>query len=274
MGQTTTTIGSRLRAARHHRGLTLRDISNTTKISMTALEAIERNDFARLSKGPFRKAYLRAFAAEVGMDPDEIAREYRAQFGTDAPVEPLALRVFEGQEPESRRWPAAVVVVAGLTSLVLGWLISTRASVSEEAPAAAWIIQPAVASRPESVASAIAVDSMEDVTGGGPAAARAADSALRLDLRAHESCWVQATADGERVVYRLMEAGDHTVIEADSTITLRVGDAAAIVYSINGAVGRPLGRKGEVVTIRITDDNYGDLHLDPPGPVTPGAAST
>jgi len=33
--------------ARETRGMTLRDIAATTKISMTALVAIERNDFAR-----------------------------------------------------------------------------------------------------------------------------------------------------------------------------------------------------------------------------------
>jgi DNA-binding XRE family transcriptional regulator len=43
MDQMATDIGSRLRQARERRGLTLRDIATTTKISMTALAAIEDN---------------------------------------------------------------------------------------------------------------------------------------------------------------------------------------------------------------------------------------
>lgn len=53
MDQIATDIGSRLRQAREKRGLTLRDIATTTEISMTALAAIEHNDFARLHSGVF-----------------------------------------------------------------------------------------------------------------------------------------------------------------------------------------------------------------------------
>lgn len=37
---------------------------------------------------------------------------------------------------------------------------------------------------------------------------------------------------------------------------MRVGDPAAFVYWLNGALGRPLGPPGEPVTVRITEDNY------------------
>jgi cytoskeletal protein RodZ len=77
MDQTATDMGSRLRQAREQRGLTLRDVARTTKISMSVLVAIEHNDFARLPGGAFRRAYVRAFAAEVGLNGDELARECR-----------------------------------------------------------------------------------------------------------------------------------------------------------------------------------------------------
>jgi cytoskeletal protein RodZ len=79
MEHITTDIGSRIRQAREQRGLTIRDIANTTKISTAALNAIEHNDFARLPGGVFSRAYVRAFATEVGLDADELTREYRAR---------------------------------------------------------------------------------------------------------------------------------------------------------------------------------------------------
>jgi hypothetical protein len=57
-------------------------------------------------------------------------------------------------------------------------------------------------------------------------------------------------------------------------ITLRVGDAGAVAYSINGATGRPLGRNGEVVTVRITNDNLGSLDAEPAKPVPIKGAAT
>ncbi|MDO8681608.1 MAG: helix-turn-helix domain-containing protein [Acidobacteriota bacterium] len=73
-------VGGRLRRAREQRGLSLRDAAHRTKLSIFTLEAIERNDFGRLPGGMFRKAYVRTLAAEVGLDPGELASEYCARF--------------------------------------------------------------------------------------------------------------------------------------------------------------------------------------------------
>ena len=121
MNQITTDIGSRLRQARETRGLTLRDIAATTKISMTALVAMERNDFARLPGGVFRKAYVRAFASEVGLNADELAREYHARFERE-PSWPL-LGHESDWKPRRFSHPvvAILVTIAGL--LISGLLI-------------------------------------------------------------------------------------------------------------------------------------------------------
>jgi cytoskeletal protein RodZ len=69
-------VGSWLHHARVRRGMTLQDIARSTKIPVRLLGAIEVNDFARLPGGVFRRAYVRAFAAEVGLDPDELSKAY------------------------------------------------------------------------------------------------------------------------------------------------------------------------------------------------------
>jgi len=61
-------FGGSLRAARERRGLSLRQIANATKISMITLEALERNDIARLPGGIFTRAFVRSYALEVGLD--------------------------------------------------------------------------------------------------------------------------------------------------------------------------------------------------------------
>jgi hypothetical protein len=97
---------------------------------------------------------------------------------------------------------------------------------------------------------------------------------LRLEIRLHRPCWVSAVADGERVVYRLMQPGERTLVEARSVITLRVGDAGAVAYSINEATGRPLGTNGEVVTVRITNENVESLSAEPATAIPAKGAAT
>ena len=118
-------IGAHLREARERAGITLRDVAAATKISVPALEALERNDIARLPGGIFVRAFVRAYARHVGLDPEDAVRRFVARF-PDAAVEDSPAR-FEGRaeaididdgQPGSRMWrvvwwllPLVLVVV-------------------------------------------------------------------------------------------------------------------------------------------------------------------
>ncbi|OFW26844.1 MAG: hypothetical protein A3H97_15005 [Acidobacteria bacterium RIFCSPLOWO2_02_FULL_65_29] len=255
MEQRATDIGSRLRHAREQRGLTLRDIANITKISTAALNAIEHNDFARLPGGVFRRAYVRAFAAEVGLNADDLAREYRARFEAALPAGPPLRQEADGGDRVRLPQRLAFVSVTLVGILIGGSLIFKRAQVPQEASRG--MLNTVGADLPKDSARTDESDGTEGVAFTKPAVAQISAPALRLEIRSNGPCWVSAVADGERVVYRLMQPGERTLVEARSAITLRVGDAGSVVYSINGARGRPLGRNGEAVTVHITHDNLG-----------------
>ncbi len=116
MQQDTLDIGSRLKSAREKRGLTLRDVADSTKISMSALKSIELNDFDRLPGGLYRRSYLQAFAGAVGLDGAELTREYRARF-EPAPVPeapPAATVGFVGRLRAHGRLAAATMTLTGV----------------------------------------------------------------------------------------------------------------------------------------------------------------
>jgi cytoskeleton protein RodZ len=73
-------FGGKLRLARERRGISLRQIATSTKISAAALEALERNDVSKLPGGIFSRAFVRSYAVEVGLDPDETVREFLDRF--------------------------------------------------------------------------------------------------------------------------------------------------------------------------------------------------
>src|SRR5215212_9058012 len=79
-------FGAKLREARERRGLSLRQVANATKISIGALEALERNDVSRLPGGIFSRAFVRSYAVEVGLDPDLTVMEFITNFPNDAGV--------------------------------------------------------------------------------------------------------------------------------------------------------------------------------------------
>ena len=73
-------FGAKLREAREHRGLSLRVIADATKISVRALEALEENDISRLPGGIFSRSFVRAYAVEVGLDPEQTIAEFITRF--------------------------------------------------------------------------------------------------------------------------------------------------------------------------------------------------
>jgi cytoskeleton protein RodZ len=69
-------FGEQLRLAREARGISLREISEQTRISMRYLEAIEANDFKRLPGGIFNRSFIRAYAKYIGFDEKEAVESY------------------------------------------------------------------------------------------------------------------------------------------------------------------------------------------------------
>ena len=93
-------FGGKLRQARERRGISLRQIAASTKISAAALEALERNDISKLPGGIFSRAFVRSYAVEVGLDPDDTVREFLERFNQEAP--PAAAAVTT-EVPEQER---------------------------------------------------------------------------------------------------------------------------------------------------------------------------
>jgi cytoskeletal protein RodZ len=263
MEPTSTDIGSRLQCAREQRRLTLRDIANVTKISMTSLKAIERNDFAQLPGGVFRRAYIRAFAAEVGLNADALVLEYRATFEAERPTAPATRNKEAGDAAFHMPRRVAVASATTVALLIGGWLISRPAEISR----APLDVESALragdeAGRLETATPTESAAGESEVALVGTGAEAADRPALRLDIRVKRACWVSAVADGKRVAYRLMQAGERAVIDARDSITLRLGDASALDYSINGTTGRRLGGPGEVISVSFTPENV-DRYVDP-----------
>jgi cytoskeletal protein RodZ len=69
-------FGEEIRRERELREITLREISEATKISMRYLDALERNDFRHLPGGVFNKGFVRAYAQYIGIDPDAMVNAY------------------------------------------------------------------------------------------------------------------------------------------------------------------------------------------------------
>ncbi len=129
-------FGETLKRERELRQISLKEISEATKINSRYLDALEKNEFRHLPGGVFNKGFVRAFAQYIGIDPEAMVESYleelrtqesRAQEkekerGRRAGGEPR--RVWTVPEaPRSRRglW-IAVAVVVFIAAVIAGTL--------------------------------------------------------------------------------------------------------------------------------------------------------
>lgn len=242
-------VGARLRAAREARDMELRDIAATTKISVGALEAVEQNNFGLLPGGIFTRAFVRAFAAEVGLDPEQTTRDFMAQAPAEA-AEDAALQLDGDRRPSTRHVVEAVIKVLVVGVPLAGLMFLGMRSMSGNAPAAEDAATPA-GGGPETV-----VGRPASVPPTEAEAVPTAPEPLTIVLRPGGESWVSLTVDGEQAVSRIMQAGEEESHEAEGEIRLNVGNAGEFDFTLNGEDGRSLGDPGQVATVVITRDNY------------------
>src|SRR5437773_4096434 len=204
-------FGTRLRAARERRGISLRQIANATKISVSVLDALERNDISRLPGGIFGRGFVRSYAVEVGLDPEATIQDFIATFPNDSVTvgHRTSEQIEDNQMLESERRTAGtflslLAISMPIAGVVLYMGVAGRRA--RETPAPLTVVAaapapkialdpPAPAAPPASVPAEVPA-ATQATTPSAPAAPLSAELApLTIALSGKRPCWISATAD-------------------------------------------------------------------------------
>jgi cytoskeletal protein RodZ len=257
-------VGSKLREARERRHMSLRQVANATKISLAVLESLERNDITRLPGGIFSRAFVRAYAAEVGLDPDQVTQEFIEQFPDDSVTagHPTSRRFDAEEAHESDRRTASVFVKLVTASIPVALLVIyfgrparvTPQRVSEPVQsrsAADSVREPPPPAVPPAPAPVAAIPEKAE-----PSREASPPERLTVVVSSTVACWTTAMADGRRVLDRELQPDERQVLEVSTELVLTGCDGAALNLTLNGARARSLGPPGEVVMVRLTPANF------------------
>jgi len=78
-----------LASIRRNRGLSLEQISDSTKISVRSLQAIEQGDFKKLPGGIYNTSYIRQYARAIEFDESQLLAYYNSI--TEVQPDPLLI---------------------------------------------------------------------------------------------------------------------------------------------------------------------------------------
>ncbi|HEX4664906.1 MAG TPA: RodZ domain-containing protein [Terriglobales bacterium] len=116
-------FGDKLRREREMRGVTLEEISESTKIGTRSLRALEQEDFEKLPGGIFNKGFVRAYSRFLGLDEDQTVADFDLAWNEHESAkgpapEPL---VDEKPEPERSTSKLLLAVLLVILALTAGW---------------------------------------------------------------------------------------------------------------------------------------------------------
>ena len=268
-------FGTTLRDARERRGVSLRQIANATKISVAVLDALEKNDISRLPGGIFGRAFVRSYAVEVGLDPEATIQQFITQFPHDSVTvgHPTSEQTGDNDAVESDRRMAGtflkiILISVPLVGIVLYFATAGRRTADVPAPETTTVSAPAAATptpapppaveNPTPAVQKAAAPPPTPAPSVVPAPAVPASNVLSVKLSARRPCWISATVDGQKTIERLVQAGEQQTVEVRREMVLTAGDASAVAMTLNGVDARPLGKAGEVVTVRVNLTNFKD----------------
>jgi cytoskeletal protein RodZ len=237
-------VGDALAEARSQAGLTIAQVSQRTCIRETIIRGIERGDFSACGGDFYARGHIRSIGRAVGLDPEELVREYDAAHGTPHAIS--AADVFEPATPirlKERRSPNWSIAMVLVLAVVLGY--GVYRVVKSGTPAhgvAATASQPAVhTSPPQSTQPATTAPASPTPTNNH-------DWVIRLT--ALQDCWVEFTRpDGSYLSQAYIVGGTVRTWTFHRAVDMRIGNPGGIRLTVNGKdLGEP-GTQGQPVTL-------------------------
>jgi cytoskeletal protein RodZ len=234
-------IGDTLAEARRQAHLTISQVSQQTRIRETIIRGIERGDFSGCGGDFYARGHIRSIARVVGLDPDQLIREYDASHG--APHAIRAAEVFEPSTPiaiKERRSPnwSAVMILALV--IIVGYGVYHVVSGSHKATssAAQTIIHHthhSTAPRPPS---------------SPPASPMTARELVIKMVVTNEPCWVGfTTLAGGYLTQATLPAGTAKTWTFKHAVDMTIGNPGAVELTVNGRHRLSPGGQTNAITL-------------------------
>jgi cytoskeleton protein RodZ len=218
----TTMLGERLRRARESRGISLREISEQSRIPLRYLESIEHNDYKPLPGGIFNRSFVKAYAKHVGIDEREALEAYEAVASSQGATTkegalPQQPRVYT--DGSQNRSPLITILIgaAMLSILTLGvyaglnWYEKRSSTQNRQEPQVPSRVEEMIPSNP----TELEVKKESAATSIAPAG-------LKITLKAKNDVWIRVRKDNEppKMAGLMMKKDETKEFFAEETIRI------------------------------------------------------
>lgn len=269
--------GAILRRCREFHEITLEEASESTKIGVSHLKALEGDRIHEFANQAYLKGFLRIYATYLGLNSDDIARMYGKLFGVPGDKQELSGTPAVPARP-ARRWPSLKKMI--FPALLLAAILITATFFKSAPPPLVRQPQPAAA-----VAVAPPLQNPAVQTVQSSAQARKAEQGVLpprverrpaeppesektvepkrpsdqprgfiLKIKVTQAGTLTSTVDGSSPQLYELVVGDVIVWKAGKKVTLELSNAGGVDLELNGKPYKPLGDIGKPAYVELDAD--------------------
>ena len=244
-------LGDRLRLAREERDLTVDQIATLTLIQPRLIRAIEAGKLQQLPEPVYIQGFIKRYANALGMDGTAVSKEFPTE------LDPRAVQPSWKDSPAAQLRPVhlytayialIVVAISGLSYLMsrtAPWAVGLEPSPSPEAVASP--TEPSAPS-PGTSPSPTAIAPEASPSPAVPA------KPVRVQVTLTAQSWLRVDIDGETEFQGILPEGTQRSWTAESQLTLRAGNAGAVILAYNEGEAKPMGEPGTVREITFPEE--------------------
>lgn len=267
--------GAILRRCREFHEITLEEASETTKIGVSHLRALEDDQIREFANQAYLKGFLRIYATYLGLNSDDIARMYDKLFGVQgesqepvrvavAPARP-ARRLISLKKLAVPALLLAVIIITAMffkqapSPVVRPPLPPVVAVPAVQNP----VVQPVLSSAQAKKTDQDSVPKKREKRIEEPPDSenaivpkRPADAAkgFILKIKVTQNGTLSATVDGSAAQQYDLASGDVIEWKAEKKVSLELSNAGGVDVELNGKPYKPLGPPGKSAYIEFDAD--------------------
>lgn len=262
-------IGEILKNTRLDKGLSLEQVEEATSIRKIYLAAVENGDYAKIPGDVFTKGIIRTYGNYLGLNGPEMVTLYKAACAGVDPeeVKPAEIRTtskisvtphLKPQKNSSGLFTylisfvlLVIVAAAGYIFLFSGSkepenvVIPKQSALSDDASKTNEIVEQEKAKieadakkakeRAEQAATAkTQKEQPDDAKKAQQKQAAASQNNVNLYMSCNDRCWVEVTADGEKVFEGTLVSNQEKNFSANKKIIVKYGNIKAMQIAVNG----------------------------------------
>lgn len=246
-------IGRVLTTARIDAGLTVDQVSTSTRVRVPIVHAIEQDDFSRCGGDFYARGHIRALARAVGVDGEDLVARYDAAHGGSPadrrPTQLLDTAPIKVNDHRRPNWTTPMVVAILAVVALIGFNLFGGHS---NAPATGAASSP-LASAAGSAPAGSSAQPPAPAPSLAPIAAAPADKVTVKLVAEKATSWVSAKdGKGKALFSNNLETGQDQTFTDPKQISLVLGNAGAVHVYVNGKDLGPAGADGQVVHVTYT----------------------